>query len=361
MDKEKNKDVENNKEEDTVKVNEKKIKMDPSKSQLDISPDFIKNQLDDIFGEAANITELKPSDSQSKNIIRIESICKKGFAGPGIKKTNQDNFFIYNNFLNNSKNIFLGVCDGHGSCGHDVSAYLVNNLPQNLNAALISKKYDDISKVNLDEISKFICSTFVETNTNLVNDDRVDSTFSGTTFSALIYSPERIISTNVGDSRCVIGKFDGKTWKAKNLTRDHKPNEPDEMKRILDNGGRVESYKDEDGEFVGPERVWLKEDDIPGLAMSRSFGDEIAHTVGVTAEPEIFDYNFVHEDKFLLLGSDGIWEFISSEECVNIVNDYYLKDDIDGALSYLYKESSKRWIMEEEVIDDITLIIVFLN
>ena len=352
---------ENHKEEDFIKENEKIREINPSKNQIDICPYFIKNQLDELFREASKITELKPSDKESKKIVRIESICKKGFSGPGVKKTNQDNFFIYNNFLNNSNNIFMGVCDGHGSCGHDVSAYLVNNLPQNLNANLLKEQYEDITKINLDEISKFICSSFVETNTNLSNDDRVDSTFSGTTCSALIYSPERIISANVGDSRCVLGKFDGKTWRAKNLTRDHKPNEPDEMKRIVDNGGRVESYKDDDGEFVGPERVWLKEDDIPGLAMSRSFGDEIAHSVGVTAEPEIFDYNFIHEDKFLLLGSDGIWEFISSEECVNIVKDYYLKGDIDGALSYLYKESSKRWIMEEEVIDDITLIIVFLN
>ena len=335
--------------------------MNASKSQLDISPNFIKNQLDEIFSEASKVQELKSTDKESKTILRIESICKKGFAGPGVEKTNQDNFFIYNNFVNNSSNIFIGVCDGHGSCGHDVSGYLVNNLPQNLNASLIKENILDISNANFDEISKIISSTFIQTDTNLVNNDKVDSTFSGTTCSSLIYTPERIISANVGDSRCVIGKFDGKNWSAKNLTRDHKPNEPDESKRILENGGRVESFKDDDGEFVGPERVWLKEDDIPGLAMSRSFGDEIAHTVGVTAEPEIFDYNFVHEDKFLLLGSDGIWEFITSEECVNIVKDYYLKDDIDGALSYLYKESSKRWIMEEEVIDDITLIIVFLN
>ena len=335
--------------------------MNASKSQLDISPNFIKNQLDEIFSEASKVQELKSTDKESKTILRIESICKKGFAGPGVEKTNQDNFFIYNNFVNNSSNIFIGVCDGHGSCGHDVSGYLVNNLPQNLNASLIKENILDISNANFEEISKIISSTFIQTDTNLVNNDKVDSTFSGTTCSSLIYTPERIISANVGDSRCVIGKFDGKNWSARNLTRDHKPNEPDESKRILENGGRVESFKDDDGEFVGPERVWLKEDDIPGLAMSRSFGDEIAHTVGVTAEPEIFDYNFVHEDKFLLLGSDGIWEFITSEECVNIVKDYYLKDDIDGALSYLYKESSKRWIMEEEVIDDITLIIVFLN
>ena len=62
-----------------------------------------------------------------------------------------------------------------------------------------------------------------------------------------------------------------------------------------------------------------------------------------------------------MLGSDGIFEFISSNECVNIVKDYYLKNDLDGALNYLYKESSKRWMMEEEMIDDITLILVFLD
>ena len=292
----------------------------------------------------------------------MESICKKGFAGPGVKKTNQDNFFIYKNFLDSPDKIFLGVCDGHGMYGQDISGYLVNNLPQNLNNALLKDNIKMLSsQKDFPQISNIISLTFVQTNINLVNNDKVDSTFSGTTCSSLLYCPEKLISANVGDSRCVLGKFDGKNWKAKNLTRDHKPSEEDEKKRILDKGGRIESYKDEDGEYVGPERVWLKTEDMPGLAMSRSFGDDVAHTVGVISQPEIFEYNFLNEDKFILLASDGIWEFISSDECVNIVKDYYLNDDIDGALNYLYKESSKRWIMEEEVIDDITLIILFLK
>ena len=341
-------------------MEEKKRKINPSKSQNDICSDFIKKNLED----KADISQenLKPSDPASKKVRQIESICKKGFAGPGVKKTNQDNFFIYKNFLDNPDHIFLGVCDGHGMFGHDVSGYLVNHLPQNLNASLLKDNIKSISNsADYPQISNLTSLTFVQTNINIVNDDNVDSTFSGTTCSSLIFCPTKIISANVGDSRCVVGKFDGKNWKAKNLTRDHKPNEEDEKKRIIDKGGRIESYKDEDGEFVGPERVWLKTEDVPGLAMSRSFGDDVAHTVGVIAQPEIFEYNLVNEDKFILLASDGIWEFISSDECVNIVKDYYLKDDIDGALSYLYKESSKRWIMEEEVIDDITLIIMFLN
>ena len=358
-----NKEQNENKIEEESKRNqfeEKKRKMNPSKSQNDIGSEFIKKNLeenDDISQE-----NLKPSDPASKKIRQIESICKKGFAGPGVKKTNQDNFFIYKNFIDSPDHIFLGVCDGHGMFGHDVSGYLVNHLPHNLNNSLLKNNIKSISNsADYPQISDIISLTFVQTNINIVNDDNVDSTFSGTTCSSMIFCPTKIISANVGDSRCVVGKFDGKNWKAKNLTRDHKPNEEDEKKRIIEKGGRIESYKDEDGEFVGPERVWLKTEDVPGLAMSRSFGDDVAHTVGVIAQPEIFEYNFVNEDKFILLASDGIWEFISSDECVNIVKDYYLKDDIDGALDYLYKESSKRWIMEEEVIDDITLIIMFLN
>ena len=95
--------------------------------------------------------------------------------------------------------------------------------------------------------------------------------------------------------------------------------------------------------------------------MSRSFGDEVAHSVGVIAKPEILEYEFSEEDKFIILASDGIWEFINSDECVNLIKDFYLKKDLTGALKFLYKEASKRWIMNEEVIDDITAVLVYLN
>lgn len=49
--------------------------------------------------------------------------------------------------------------------------------------------------------------------------------------------------------------------------------------------GRIESYKGRYGENVGPARVWLKNEQYPGLAMSRSIGDACAHSVGVSAIP----------------------------------------------------------------------------
>ena len=50
-------------------------------------------------------------------------------------------------------------------------------------------------------------------------------------------------------------------------------------------GGRVDSFRDQEQNPIGPLRVWLKNEDIPGLAMTRSFGDEVASRVGVTCEP----------------------------------------------------------------------------
>ena len=331
----------------------------PPKSESDIAQLF----LNDLFKNTFPLEiPSSLSNPNQRTVTHIESICKIGYAGPGIKKKNQDNFFIYKNFLNDKDTIFLGVCDGHGMFGHDISAYLVNMLPQNLQSDLTK---ENIISINKDEdfkkISDITSNTFVQTNINLVNKASIDCTYSGSTCTSLIFSPEKIISVNVGDSRCVLGKCINDKWTAKNLTRDHKPTEEDEKKRILEKGGRIEPYKDENGEAMGPERVWLKGEDLPGLAMSRSFGDDVAHMIGVTSKPEIMEFKLSEEDKFVMLASDGIFEFISSDEAVNMVKDYYLKDDINGALNYLYKTSSQRWIMEEEVIDDITLIIMFLK
>lgn len=58
--------------------------------------------------------------------------------------------------------------------------------------------------------------------------------------------------------------------------------------------------------------------------MSRSFGDQVAASVGVIAEPgikkyyiEISEWKFTKDDMFFIIASDGVWEFIESDE-VNI-------------------------------------------
>lgn len=170
----------------------------------------------------------------------------------------------------------------------------------------------------MHKINSIVEDVFLETNYKLQTSDTIDTTFSGSTCVSLIYTPEKIISANVGDSRAVLGRCVNGEWESHDLTRDHKPDEKDESARIKKRGGRIQPFKDEDGEFIGPPRVWLKEEEIPGLAMSRSFGDRVAASVGVVAEPEIFEYKFQEEDKFFIVASDGVWEFIESAEVRNI-------------------------------------------
>ena len=62
--------------------------------------------------------------------------------------------------------------------------------------------------------------------------------------------------------------------------------------------------------------MWLREENVPGLAMSRSVGDLVASSVGVIPEPEFFELELNQMDKFLVIASDGVWEFITNEDCV---------------------------------------------
>ena len=64
---------------------------------------------------------------------------KTGLAGDD-KKVNQDNYFIFKNFVQGFDNIYMGVCDGHGYYGHEVSGYIKENLPMDLNHLIKTKK-----------------------------------------------------------------------------------------------------------------------------------------------------------------------------------------------------------------------------
>ena len=134
----------------------------------------------------------------------------------------------------------------------------------------------NISTENIQILSKIFIDTFIQTNNELNEDERIDSTYSGSTCVSLLFTPTKVFCINVGDSRCIIGKYNGDRWTSKNLSRDHKPSDIDEMKRIIENGGKVEALRNINGNFIGPQRVWTLNGPGPGLAMSRSFGDKKA-------------------------------------------------------------------------------------
>ena len=97
----------------------------------------------------------------------------------------------------------MSVCDGHGVLGHDVSGYLKEHLPTTLHNQIKSKN----KNVLLHNVNPLIEDVFLDLNYKLHTHDIIDTTFSGSTCVSLIYTPEKIICANVGDSRAVLGRF----------------------------------------------------------------------------------------------------------------------------------------------------------
>ena len=106
---------------------------------------------------------------------------------------------------------------------------------------------------------------------------------------------------------------------AEDLSIDHKPDLPEERKRILAKGGTVS-----EGGAGRPSRVWAH--GRIGLAMSRSLGDGECKGVGVIPDPEVLhsvSSPVAKEggdgDLFVIVASDGVWEFIESVEACQLV------------------------------------------
>ena len=312
-------------------------------------------------------TQIKQNDI-TKKLLSNSSVCRKGLNRPDEPlKINQDNLFkIKFGDINYS---FYGVCDGHGPNGHYVSEYVKSNLPFIVYKLLKTQltKNNTLNSLIDPNINFFIKNLFSESfnimQSKLDLNSEIDQELSGTTCVSILFCNNKIISSNVGDSRAILGNFNNKNknWTYKILTRDHKPNLKDESERIYSCSGIVHPFIDDEGNFLGPNRVWQVNDELPGLAMSRSIGDKIAKSVGVICEPEvkIFDYEF--GDKFVIIASDGLWEYVNNEEVLDIVSFFYEVKDCDGAVSKLYEMAHDRWVKYDEYIDDISIIVVFLE
>lgn len=159
----------------------------------------------------------------------------------------------------------------------------------------------------------------------------IDCSLSGSTVTMVIFEGNKVISLNAGDSRAIkvsISKRDDVTdIEATALTNDHKPDLPEERQRIVEAGGKIRAFKDNDtNEDIGPQRVWLQNQEMPGLAMSRSLGDKIAHSVGVSSVPEVLEHTLGSDDKFVVIASDGVWEFISNDEVAQLIVPFYFEN-----------------------------------
>ena len=308
-------------------------------------------------------TQIVPEDMKVNALPtgRVKSVSSQSQAGQGedgFTKVNQDSFLVLQNEYNLKDFNVFSVMDGHGVNGHLVSRfttkYFTNFFKKNkkMNASNSSEDqlFYRLKKNDYDVLKR----VFRHAERDLEKGGDIDANFSGTTCVMVFQVGDRIICANVGDSRAIIVKGD----KAIPLSIDQKPDDPEESKRIKENGGEISQYE-EDGEKSGPFRVWKKGEAYPGIAMSRSIGDFIASKLGVIPEPKFLEEKIDKDTKFIVVASDGVWEFLDNDTVKNMVMPYYDKKDPIGACKELIKKSAEFWNQEDIVVDDITCIVVF--
>eukprot|EP00168_Porphyra_purpurea_P016347 TRINITY_DN525_c0_g1_i6.p1 TRINITY_DN525_c0_g1~~TRINITY_DN525_c0_g1_i6.p1 ORF type:complete len:913 (+),score=264.18 TRINITY_DN525_c0_g1_i6:915-3653(+) len=145
---------------------------------------------------------------------------------------------------------------------------------------------------------------------------------------------------------------------AVDTTWDQKPSRADERKRVKAAGGRVARWR----RNVGPLRVWKPTEWLPGLAMTRSIGDTVLSPFGVQPVPEVSYLRLSRADSFLVLASDGVWEFMSSQEVATFVGRFRRSGGAaDEAADALVREAVRRWRRNEVVVDDTTAVVVWIE
>ncbi|KAM1039699.1 hypothetical protein FF1_029029 [Malus domestica] len=272
----------------------------------------------------------------------------------GKKGTNQDAMLVWENFATRSDTTFCGVFDGHGPFGHVVAKKVRDSLPLILCTQWKANSNSDLSNLdkaenangssNLEEpaspsiddewceslevreneklpdmylpLKKSFLKAFKLMDKELKLHPTIDCFCSGTTAVTLVKQGQNLVIGNVGDSRAVLATRDqDNSLIAVQLTVDLKPDLPAESARIQQCKGRVFALQDE------PEvaRVWLPNNDSPGLAMARAFGDFCLKDFGLISVPDVFYRHLTERDEFIILATDGVWDVLSNKEAVEIV------------------------------------------
>ena len=111
-------------------------------------------------------------------------------------------------------------------------------------------------------------------------------------------------------------------------------------------------------EVGDPPRVWDSSLERPGCAFTRSLGDHVAEMVGVFAEPEILTWKLSKNDKFAVIASDGVFEFLTSQSVVDAISKF---DNPLDAAKHVVAEAYRLWLTYDDRTDDITIIVVLFD
>ena len=223
------------------------------------------------------------------------------------------------------KSSFFGLFDGHA--GAKCADYLKDNLHYFITSEpdFQTDKKSAIRKGILKTESKFL---------NLARTySPID--ISGSCLLLTLFQHRTCYVANVGDSRAIMSTRRGSF--IKQLTVDHKPEDPRETKRVTQAGGNIfrnksikrrQFFDPVKKEMVHLEKVRLGPHRVEpgGLSVSRTIGDlpskDKAHggNAGcVVPTPDIGSVEVDSDSDFMVLACDGVFDELSNEDVVDAV------------------------------------------
>lgn len=259
----------------------------------------------------------------------------------GRRTVNEDKYNVFINLNNETSRRYnkinlLGIYDGHG--GGKISKYLEDNI---LRYFISNKLKYPLTESYINKVFNIIQNDLVKNYNNI-------SYSQGSTCLIVIiykYNDKKYIHTiNLGDCRAIICSNNIPIP----LTKDHKPEWYDEKNRIEQLGGKIT--------FDGHDYR------INNMSVSRAFGDLDA-TPYITHIPEINKYKILSNDKFIVLGCDGLWDVLQNFEVVNFVLSFTtMKNNklkiIDNRVNIA--KNLSEYAIKKGTLDNVTVIILFM-
>lgn len=223
-----------------------------------------------------------------------------GYKGGNLQdQINQDRAFVISPYFVNETNDtgsfnrkesvkrLMGVFDGHAKLGELVSEYSVNTLPKLLSTKLEKILAGSDAEYAQGDIRQALVETFIELDKTAPAEQS-----GGCTASVVLQLGKHVYVANAGDSRSLVATYNKSTSDVKIVfvTREDKPDLPDERRRVESMGGQVYIPPPERIQMGASSRVLYVDPQTggtSGLAMSRSIGDWAAGKKGVIPDPTV--------------------------------------------------------------------------
>ncbi|RVX01579.1 putative protein phosphatase 2C 49 [Vitis vinifera] len=199
---------------------------------------------------------------------------------------------------------FYGVFDGHG--GPEAAAYVRKNVDRFFFEDANFPRTSEVNDVFSERVENSVRKAFLLADLALADDSGVSSSSGTTALTALIFGRTLMVA-NAGDCRAVLCR----KGQAVDMSQDHRPSYPLERKRVEELGGFVD-------------------------------------------EPEFRQVALTEEDEFLIIGCDGIWDVMSSQEAVSLVRRGLRRHDDP-------EQSARDLVMEAlrlNTFDNLTVIVI---